>query len=295
MTTGPDEDEIDEIEAHRWLCSALSKPGEPLDPRGPNATLSNPDWFVRTGAGAEYLVLPTREDVWDRIIPVPAGTVPVERHACLFAGPPGAGKTYVREQLLRLSPGGWEIIDPDVIKVDLLREAIADGSYETYLKPDLIRGFEAEGHRFRPLELAALVHEESSLIAKLQRAEAIAAGRNIVVDTVLGSRDTASGFVQDLVAAGYSLDIIDVEVPEELSLLRIRQRWREQTEESDSDPDGLGGRWVPSDFPHDLYDRSTVPGRAVSQEMARVSGARYRRFWTPGADADAVIEVDTGA
>src|SRR5699024_4005932 len=56
----------------------------------------------------------------------------------------------------------------------LLREALADGSYEVWIKPDAVRDLEAQGERFFPLELAALVHEESSMLAAALREDLIA-------------------------------------------------------------------------------------------------------------------------
>ncbi|RRD45812.1 zeta toxin family protein, partial [Arachnia propionica] len=100
-------------------------------------------------------------------------------------------------------------------------------SYESWLKPARVKELETQGERFFPLDLATLVHEESSKLAKRMRHLAIEKGANMVVDTVLGSQSSARQLVEGLVAAGYRVEIIDVEVPEAVSREAIRQRWRD--------------------------------------------------------------------
>jgi hypothetical protein len=90
------------------------------------------------------------------------------------------------------------VIDADEFKRSLLREAFMDGSYDEWLVPAAIREHEAEGERFHPLELASLVHEESSYLAKSLRADAIAAGDKIVIDTVLSNEADALALGQRL-------------------------------------------------------------------------------------------------
>jgi len=67
-------------------------------------------------------------------------------------------------------------------------------------------------HRFYPLELAALVHEEPSYLAKALRSDAIEAGDNIVIDAVLSDADKAVALGSQLAEAGYEVWVIDVEV-----------------------------------------------------------------------------------
>ena len=78
----------------------------------------------------------------------------------------------------------WLTVDADEFKRALLITAIKDGSYERTILPPEVRAAETAGERFYPLELASLVHEESSLLATRLRDEAIRDGLNVVVDTV---------------------------------------------------------------------------------------------------------------
>ncbi|RRD45810.1 zeta toxin family protein, partial [Arachnia propionica] len=100
-------------------------------------------------------------------------------------------------------------------------------SYESWLKPARVKELETQGERFFPLDLATLVHEESSLLAQRMRKEAMQDGCNIVIDTVLGSPRSVTDIQTTLAAAGYRVEIIDVEVPEAVSREAIRQRWRD--------------------------------------------------------------------
>ncbi|MEV8026594.1 DUF192 domain-containing protein [Cellulosimicrobium funkei] len=81
------------------------------------------------------------------------------------------------------------------------------------LKPDAVREREAAGEPFFPLELAALVHEESSHLARLLRDEALREGTSVVIDSVLSNPGAAVALGSQLAAAGYEVEVVDVEVP----------------------------------------------------------------------------------
>lgn len=200
--------------------------------------------------------------------------------------------------MLGLDKDAWLVVDADKFKDKLLREAMNDGSYETFLKPDAVRERDAAGEPFYPLELAALVHEESSHLARLLRNEALRAGTNVVIDSVLANPRAAVALGNHLAAAGYEVEVVDVEVPYNLSQARIAQRWRESYEGAVVTGEGLGGRWVPSVYARGVFDGHG--GRARSQESAATLAAtcpavlRYRRFWTHAADARMRVKVDMG-
>ncbi|MDH6238461.1 hypothetical protein H4V99_003267 [Cryobacterium sp. CG_9.6] len=202
----------------------------------------------------------------------------------------------MRDEILGDTANGWLTIDADDFKHALLQVAIDDGSYEAFLKPALVKDHEAAGERFFPLELASLVHEESSELAKRLRGEAIRAGANIVIDTVLSSEVSALGLGKQLEAAGYGVDVVDVEVPYELSEARIAKRWQQSYEVALESGEGLGGRWVPSEYARAVFDGPV--GRSlpefVAERLAAECGAvdHYRRFRTAVEGADRVLEVD---
>lgn len=158
--------------------------------------------------------------------------VRAESRALVLAGPPGAGKGGVASAVLGPEREHYVNIDADEFKKLLLREAIKDGSYDSWIKPLEVRDLEVKGEQFYPLELASLVHEESSMLATELREDLMEQGTNIIVDTVLGDPDKAVELGNQLADAGYQVTVIDVEVPFEVSEYRIQQRWRQAMQEA---------------------------------------------------------------
>jgi chloramphenicol 3-O-phosphotransferase len=281
----------------------LSKPGQPLAPNAATATTNNPAWWMDGEPTPSrqrlhvYLIQQAREAAPD---------VEQEHRAIVLAGPPGAGKSTVLADVLGKHRAKYLVIDADEFKRLLLREAQRDGSYDRWLVPTAIREREAQGERFYPLELASLVHEESSYLAKSLRADAIAAGDNIVIDAVLSNEADALMLGQRLLEAGYDVRVIDVEVPYELSQARIRGRWEHAYSRALEGGESLGGRWVPSEYARDVFDgqgggsKPEAAARALAEQCPAV--VRYRVFRTTVEEAraayaenrpaQATIEVD---
>lgn len=255
--------------------------------------MRNRAWWV--GAAAT----PARRRLHDRFIAeTRAGTAEVQqgRQAIVLAGPPGAGKTTVLDGLLGERRTSFLVVDADEFKRQLLREALADGSYERWLMPAEVRALQQQGERFFPLELAALVHEESARLAQALRSDAIAVGDDLVIDTVLGKHADALALGRQLDAVGYRVHVIDVEVPYEVSEARIRARWIQAYEAALAGGDPLGGRWVPSDYARTVFDgpggrsRPEAAARALAEQCPAVT--RYQVFRST-ADAPPLLEVDS--
>ena len=199
----------------------------------------------------------------------------------MLAGSPGAGKGVVRSQLLAEEAQRFTVVDPDEFKVLLIRAAVEDGSIESMMPPEAA----ARGVRLAPMELAALVHEESSYLAHRFRERAIARGENVVIDGVMANEGKVLGLASQLAGAGYDIRVVDVEVPAQLSRERILQRWVEQTVSG-----GLGGRWVPSEYRESVFDcpdgtrsRSDIAARSVAERNDAVSS--YERYFTTVQEA----------
>jgi adenylate kinase family enzyme len=220
----------------------------------------------------------------------------VEHQAWVLAGPPGAGKTYARAHSLGLDETAAVVIDADDFRELLLLEAVVDGTYGTFLKPQEVADRENSGERFAPLDLSSLMHAEASYLARALRDQLIAEGVNVVLDTVLSDPDKAVELGKMLERRHYHVEVVDIEVPFAVSEASIVERWSGSYEKAVGTGEGLGGRWVPSVFTRDLFD--TASGRSRSQDAAQVlaqtckSVHRYRRFWRDSADAQAVLEVE---
>lgn len=197
-----------------------------------------------------------------------APDVQQESRALILAGPPGAGKGSIKQTVLGDEMPKFLNIDADDFKRLLLAEAKTDGSYETWIVPDAVRQLEDAGERFFPLELASLVHEESSYLAKALRLDAIQAGDNIIVDAVLAGEATALALGDLLAEADYDVEVVDVEVPFELSEQRIQSRWMQSYEDAlNGVGTELGGRWVPSEYARDVF--AGPDGRSKPEATAR--------------------------
>lgn len=285
------------IEIHKDHLRRMSGPGGPLVANGPNATIANPAWFVTLPGGKPRLT-PERAAVHAEILREFAAAKPnvdAERTCIVLAGPSGAGKSTTLDRLLPPDKQErWRRVDADHFKEVLLTRAMQDGSYESHLKPQEVKDLEAQGEKFFPLELAALVHEESSMLARRARDTAIENGENLVVDTVLSKPDAALALGAQLEVAGYRIEVVDVEVSFEVSAERIASRWeRDYVKGIESgDSNHLGGRWVPSEYPRHLFvegeseSRSAQSARLLAEKCGAVVG--YRVFEPVGEKAEAV-------
>jgi hypothetical protein len=159
------------IARHRDHLTSLSVEGEPLSETSAHATIRNPAWFRQVTKEPTTARRRLHEQILARAEDR-ASHVSCDRQAIVLAGPPGAGKTGVLSQVLaarrgaQAEVGNWRTLNSDDFKDDLLEQAIADGSYEAFVKPLAVRDLEAGGERFYPRELSALVHEESSMLVR---------------------------------------------------------------------------------------------------------------------------------
>ena len=284
---------------HSANISALSQSNGPLSPKGPTATIKNRAWFRQLPTG-QYRPTDTRRQVHRQLLNTEQDVSPKvkqKKQAIVLAGPPGAGKSTVLHQILGDKHGQYRVLDADKFKEALLDTAVQDGSYNTWIKPAEVQALEAQGHRFYPLELASLVHEESSMLMKTLRDESIARGDNIVIDSVLSDETNALALGEKLEKAGYSIHVVDVEVPFEVSQQRIQQRWLQARQEAEQDGSGLGGRWVPSEFARTVFDGPDGKSKPehAAQQLALRCGAvtEYRLFRTTTAQAQAATSVPT--
>lgn len=274
----------EQVDRHRDHLARLSVDGEALSPTSPHATIRNPAWFD------QVLNEPTaaRDQLHRHILATArerSAHVPRERQAIVLAGPPGAGKTSVLTQVLAQRRGpesdleNWRTLNSDDFKDELLEQALADGTYEAFLKAPAVRELEAQGERFHPRELAALVHEESSLLNRAAVDHAVRDGQNIILDGTLAKTTRADEMLRTLARAGYDVTIVDVEAPREVTQQRVANRWRDGYLEAEhritsGEEPGLGGRWVPASFSGSLYPAGRDE-RSVCEDVARQVAERH--------------------
>lgn len=250
----------DQAAAHRVTLERLGADKGPLAAQSKTATAQNPEWFnVRRGQPRQDRRRLHNEIVTRFIESRPE--VSRDRKAIVLAGPPGAGKSTAQAALIEATqtqPENWLPINADDFKDELLQQARQDGSYDSFLVPDEVHVLEAEGERFYPRELAALVHTESSILSKKARNEALESGMNVIIDGTLGNEKQARILLDRLESAGYDVKIADVETTQDISEARTLSRWErgyitaENGTATGIDAE-LGGRWVPQSFPASLF------------------------------------------
>ncbi|VEG27151.1 zeta toxin family protein [Actinomyces howellii] len=262
--------------------------GDPLRADAPTATINNPRWFSH----ANGMLVPrhARSRLHQRLAaeitsagqPAPPGARPV---AILLAGPPGSGKSTSIDDVFsrgdRAITGGltrseFTVIDADSIKGRLIDVARADGSLEAEIKPAAVRALEAHGEHFHDLDLSSLVHEESSMIARLARSDAIAQRKNILLDQVCSSPTKTADVVSQLDAAGYSVRVVEIHATREFSLESTFGRYVAAAAQDGS------ARRVPTEVVESVFnpDGSSRPREAIESLVAcrpsKVS--EYRRY-----------------
>ncbi|MFJ9249375.1 zeta toxin family protein [Streptomyces sp. NPDC101776] len=245
--------DVNAARRYRQLEAAL-RAGH-LRQNSPYATVNNPAWFA--WVENEPIALPQRRLVQNEIVArelQQSDLIDRSRVAIVTAGPPGAGKSHIENDVRdRLNPGGtWRVVDPDKFKSLLLRQAIEDGSYSSLIPPGL--------ETAHPLELAPLVHEESSALASQIREFSIRQGESVVIDGTLKGREKAERLVSYLVESDYLVHLVDVETTRVISLKRVFKRWyagyrAAMMSVSSGAPRSavMGGRWVPSSFVRELF------------------------------------------
>lgn len=142
--------------------------------------------------------------------------VPQNREVLVMGGLPGAGKTTARKEL----KFDGVAIDPDEIKSVLLNNSpIPDG--------------------MKKWECAALVHEESAIVAtKVVKAMA-KSGANTVVDITMNDAWSVDMRLKHFDAAGYTASAAFVDVSVETSKKRIMGRFEREMDLPE------GGRYIP--------------------------------------------------
>ncbi|WP_179273302.1 MULTISPECIES: zeta toxin family protein [unclassified Rhodococcus (in: high G+C Gram-positive bacteria)] len=220
------------------------RPGGILDKNGPRASLHSFDPVSRrrTRDGVVEAFLAEHTDV----------AVGRQFLALATAGPPGVGKSSSIDRR-RLAGQGWRVLDADVIKDYLLRDAVAYGVYDDLLDRTL-----SDGHPVMPRELATLVHSESTMLLDAITEICTARGENIVLEGTFSWPGLGPRLLADLAYADYEkFTILDVEAPAEITRARALTRWWRGRLDAISGGDPFGGRFTPGFVIDALYTDDT--------------------------------------
>jgi hypothetical protein len=180
-----------------------------------------------------------------------AASVPANRKAIISGGPSGAGKTTVLTTYAGIDPSQWLVLNPDDVK-----ELMA------------ARGMVPSIDGLAPMELASLIHEESSFITHKLAKAAYARGLNVIWDLTMSSENSTQKRMDDLREAGYGdVQGIFVDVPVDVSMRRAVSRHRAGLERWRAGK-GSGGRYVrPEDIKSQAGDQLVTVQRRVFETL----------------------------
>lgn len=279
---------LDETVARHYEALQSVNADPAMDPNGPNATKSNPANFRTLGNSSK--ATPERRKLHDQWIQEVIDANPnakEQSRAYVMAGPPGAGKSFLKDSQL----GGLEefvVCDPDHFKAKILEHELSVDPTLSHLKPQAMKDLEAQGEKFAPFELAALVHEESSHINLRLQDQLMERGKNLIVDTVLKDEQSADKISARLDAKGYHYRVVSVQTDYETSAQSVMTRWAEDYKKhlagENSKEGRLGGRPVPPGVVAAVFEgrdgKTTTEGAAQHLALTgegALSLQQYRR------------------
>jgi hypothetical protein len=219
------------------------------------------------------------DDIYNR----QAATAKSTGDALIMGGLGGAGKSTVLKNHLGLNQADWVTINPDDVKEEMAR-----------------RGLVPQVPGLSPMEASALIHEESSHIANLIAARALADHKNVIYDITMSSKGSVQKRLDKLKEHGYKKPQgVFVDIPVETSVQRALGRHRSGMEEFRQGK-GLGGRYVPpsviresgsagssNSANRDVFD--TLAGQFGTRRVFDTSGAGVQEIPLAGQQGEASI------
>lgn len=150
---------------------------------------------------------------------------PSEGKAVISGGIGGAGKSTVLKRHSDIDHATYGTVNPDDIKEEMAR-----------------RGMVPKVEGLDPMEASALIHEESSYLAKKLADRAYGEKKNMIWDITMNRPNSVQDRLDDLTKYGYSeVKAVFVDIPVETSVGRAVGRWWE----GHQDPNvTIGGRYV---------------------------------------------------
>ncbi len=193
--------------------TTLSAPGAPLNR---DSDLSTARLYPRGDIGRARFQRDTIDWYLSQANPRLGG-----RTAIVTAGPPGAGKSsLLRARIADLDE--YRIIDPDIIKDHIIKQAITDGIYD-----GLMAGAPfADGRGLAPRELSALVHVESVRLAEAIRETCTSLKENVVIEGTLTWQLQGPNIFRELADNDYfDIEVYGIDIEQEEAHESALDRW----------------------------------------------------------------------
>lgn len=138
----------------------------------------------------------------------------------------------------------YRIIDADIIKDHIIRQAMADGIYDHLLTMAPL----TDGRGLAPRELSALVHVESVRLAEAIREMCTSLKENVVIEGTLTWHLQGPRIFRELADNDYfDVEVYGVDVEQEEAHESALDRWWKLRVEWAKGQDRLGGRFTPAD------------------------------------------------
>lgn len=189
----------------------------------------------------------------DRVPRVPDDEKPI---AVLMMGAPASGKSTLAK---RIPEARFVRVDPDGIKEKLpeYHEAMAGNAKNA----------------------AAMVHEESSHLAKQIREEAISGRKNLLVDGTGKNAETYGALIKRLQGEGYHVRVMMAHLDKDEGMRRMKARA------------DVTGRYVPDEFVNEAYEKIPrnfphLAGLADEAQLFDMGGAEPKPTWTRSGDTE---------
>ena len=146
-----------------------------------------------------------------------------------------------------------ELIDADIIKDHIIRQAIADGIYDHLLTTAPL----ADGHGLAPRELSALVHVESVRLAEAVREICTSVKENVVIEGTLTWPLQGPKIFRELADNDYvDVEVYGIDIEQEDAHDSALERWWKLRLEWTDGHDPLGGRFTPAEAIAICYPRA---------------------------------------
>jgi chloramphenicol 3-O-phosphotransferase len=281
----------EEADARRQRFEALSGPDGPLSSRSPRASVSNREFYTEGGRPTDE-----REQLHDRLLAdfeAEATAVPQNRQVVIITGPPGAGKSGVRNDILKdtgTAPEQWRHIDSDAFRDRLSGAMQEDGTLGQLVPPEAVE--------LQPTqrELSSQLFVESAKLATAAQKKAIDRGDNLIIEGVYSDPKRLESLVKSLEKKGYDVHLATVDVSHDDCLERTQDRYRQAAIESAASgvegQEALGGRFVSAASLEGHFDEAgnSKATQAAQQVAAQRPGVQsLRQYTVPAADQPAQL------
>ncbi|HEY3555894.1 zeta toxin family protein [Kribbella karoonensis] len=263
-----------------------------MSSRSPQASVSNPQW---SGSDGKFTL--ERADLHKRLLgeyEAESPNVPQNRQAVVIVGPPGAGKSSVREDVMKdtgTTADEWRHIDPDDFRDRLAGAMLEDGSISQVVPPEVAE------LQPTPRELSSQLFVESAKLATTAQKEAVARGDNLMIEGAYSDEKRLGELVKSLEKKGYDVHIATVDVSPQDAQQRAEERYRtdalKAAQPGAQGKDRLGGRFVPAaslagHFDENGKPKATAAAQAVAAQRPGVQSVR--QYSVSGADQPARLQ-----